>query len=265
MRVSIVFTPSGQDDEGNPSRIVRLWDGSGYADVDTVASGYWKFVKFYINGTCSMTTTYTSAASILNDATISIGSDDAAVDVYCIRIYDKVLYDSDIVNNYIADTQDVSKKFSLYERNNIMMGSANLNPITLNTKIPCLYITCESDTTIKGFANSGNILPVSKDDKRGYKVIYNCDNLSEDAKSSNFPFATSFVALNAQMCVQGTSSQWYPRKNYKLTFKPYGSGKTITEETYDNFCTDAATGKPTVLFPNTIGSNYTFNKVSGLS
>lgn len=255
-RISFVMTPQNADDKGNSSRVVEIWDTTTktYKAVDSVKEGYWKFLKVYINGICVSATQYHGDGNISqsNDFSyIEIGSDNATVDLYGVRVYGKALYDKEIVNNFIADTQNPDEKLDIFKRNNVLNDDGTaIDAVKLNAKIPCMYITCESTSTYDGFKNDQHILPMNKANKLGYTVVYNCDNLDDEAKAK-YPWSKSFVAFNVRMNVQGTSSQYYPRKNYKLIFK--------TNKKYTDYDTAITTKKPTYLFTDTTGTAYQNN------
>jgi hypothetical protein len=255
--LSFVLTPYESDDEGNNKRYADIWnEASGaYENVETVSQGWWRFLKVYINGICVSITSYTGDGKISQSSNFShilIGSNEATVDVYSIRMYPKVLYDKEIIDNYIADTQDPVEKLKIFKRNNVLNDAGTaVDNIKLSTMLPCLYVTCQTTSSYEGFTNPDNILPINKKDKRGYITVYNCDNLTDEYKEK-FPWAKSFIAFNAQMCVQGTSSQYYPRKNYKLTFKPDKKAPK-NEEEYQSRITSK---KPTLLYLGTTGTGY---------
>ena len=260
IRLSFVLTPYAADDAGNGSRDASIWNESSksYDIVDTVKAGWWKFLKVYINGICVSIDSYTDDGRITQTgeySTILIGSDEATVDLYSVRMYPKVLYDKEIVDNYIADTQDPVEKLAIFKRNNVLNDAGTaIDNIKLSTMLPCLYVTCQSTASNanSGCLNAANILPMNKKDKRGYIAVYNCDNLTDEYKA-NFPWAKSFIAYNAQMTVQGTSSQYYPRKNYKLTFRTDAKKGPATEEEYRKV---VESKKPTLLYIGTTGTGY---------
>ena len=260
IRLSFVLTPYAADDAGNGSRDASIWNESSksYDIVDTVKAGWWKFLKVYINGVCVSIDSYTDDGRITQAgdySTILIGSDEATVDIYSVRMYPKVLYDKEIVDNYIADTQDPVEKLAIFKRNNVLNDAGTaIDNIKLSTMLPCLYVTCQSTASNadSGCLNVANILPMNKKDKRGYIAVYNCDNLTDEYKA-NFPWAKSFIAYNAQMTVQGTSSQYYPRKNYKLTFRTDAKKGPATSEEYRKV---VGSKKPTLLYIGTTGTAY---------
>lgn len=253
IRISFVITPLNQDDKGrgvdDPAANITLYDSqSGKNSVhNSISEGYWRFVKVYINGILSSVNLYTSDFKQSKPATIIIGSDDATVDIYSIRAYNKVLYSKAIVDNMIGDTQDASEKIELFKRNNILTADGtDIDYTALMKQVPCLFVTCESTSNVDEYKNDEHILPRSKGDKRGVTAVYNADNLSDEAKKF-YDFPTSFIAYNAQMTVQGTSSQYYPRKNWKLNFK---TNKKYNED----WQAQVQTSKPTYLYTDDINA-----------
>jgi len=134
--------------------------------------------------------------SQLTPAGISIGSNNCTVDIYCIRIYDNDLTRIQVLNNWIADTQVGSLKKARYDRNNIYdeYGAIVIDKLPSNLPVMIWDIP---------------VLPTYKGDKRNTNAVS-----YEDQARPTF----SFEAGVCQMNVQGTSSQYYYRKNFKLKF-----------------------------------------------
>ena len=245
IRLSFVITPMEADEAGHgpgdPEAIVNLWNGTSYQEMNSITNGWWRFVKVYINGICVGIYNYNGSFQQTHPAYITIGSDVATVDIYSIRSYDTVLYDRQIVNNFIADTQDPVEKLRLFKRNNILNeAGTDVEPSALRRLMPCLFVTCETDATTSGIVNNEHILPTNKADKRGVTVFFDCDGLDDEARKY-YNFCHTFVAFNVQWAVQGTSSQYYPRRNWKATFK--------TEKKFKDDYVGTATGsKPTYVF-----------------
>ena len=79
----------------------------------------------------------------LNPVNITIGSNTCGLDIYCIRVYDNALNRLQIVNNWIADTQDGELMVERFNRNNIYDAYGNISPSTLIGNIPYFIISCE--------------------------------------------------------------------------------------------------------------------------
>lgn len=160
-----------------------------------------KLIYVYINGVCSGITQYDNVDNFTQSSPvgITIGSSDSWIDIYTIRKYNTALTSEQILNNYIADTNLMSKKIALYNKNSIFDSYSNVNYSEIINRIPCLTIIGD--------------LPLVKGDKKKVSIIY--ENRQDPER--DIPL-TSDVGID----VQGTSSQYYPRKNYKLKFPmPY--------------------------------------------
>ena len=157
-----------------------------------------RLIYCYINGVMSGTVQYPQdddfAQTVPVD--ISIGSNDCTIDLYCIRVYDNDLTRYQMLNNWIADTQDVDTMLERYQHNNVFDAYGSIVIAQLPKDLPYLVL-------------EGPELPQYKGDKKTVSGYY-VDPLHP---SKDFTFA------GAQANVQGTSSQYYARKNYKIDFK----------------------------------------------
>lgn len=143
---------------------------------------------------------------------LTIGSNYCTTDIYNIRVYNNALTRQQVLNNWIADTQDGALLVDRYNHNNIF----DENLISLE-KLPLdlPYIIFNS-----------NNLPTYKGDKKKVSGIF------VDPTNP----ARSFSFENADIDVQGTSSQYYARKNFKLKLnKETGITMTSTGETQKKF------------------------------
>lgn len=157
-----------------------------------------KLIYTYLNGIISGVTQYPDDDdfSQVNPVGITLGSDTCDIDVYTIRVYDTALTHYDMLNNYIADTSDLYKKTQLYNNNNIYDEYDNVVYNRILEQVPIMTITGE--------------LPPSKGDKKIVSVSY------EDRFNPDNNFTMDGVTID----IQGTSSQYYPKKNYKISKMP---------------------------------------------
>lgn len=171
-----------------------------------------RLIYCYINGIMSGVVQYPAdddfAQSMPVD--ITIGSRDAAIDLYCIRVYDNDLTRHQILNNWIADTQVVETMLERYSRNHVFDAYSQIVISQLPKDLPYLVL-------------DGTELPQYKGDVKTMSGYY-----TDPVNGSK-----SFTFSGAEVDVQGTSSQYYARKNYKIKFKggfvdPSGN----TQETY---------------------------------
>jgi hypothetical protein len=155
-----------------------------------------RLVFVYINGIISSLYQYNSLDSFLQQApqNITIGSSDCNINLYNIRVYNNNLNADQMLSNYIADMDNLVEKVNIYERNKLYDAFGNLSYDKCLQSIPCLTIVGD--------------LPTYKGDKK--TIVGEYENAQDPTKS--------FSYVNASVDVQGTSSQYYPRKNFKIKF-----------------------------------------------
>lgn len=170
-----------------------------------------RLIRTFINGVISGLAQYplSDDFSQSSPVDITINPDGGSVDIYKIRVYSVALSDRDMLNNYIADIDNVADKLVAYTDNDIYDANGEVLYSKVKDKIPTLVIT--------------GGLPTHKGDKKNDTVTY------ADPTNSSRNFEQSAV-----VDVQGTSSQYYPRKNLKIKLGEsidfFGNG--IAEKTY---------------------------------
>ena len=159
-----------------------------------------RLLAIYINGIMSGVVQYPieDDFSQTTPVGITIGSNYCTTDIYSIRVYNINLNRYQILDNWIADTQDVTEMINRYERNNIFDTYGNISISKLPSYLPYMVLNVSKYSD----------LPQSKGDKKTISGKY-VDTLYPER---------SFTFSNAQIDVQGTSSQYYSRKNYKIKF-----------------------------------------------
>lgn len=126
---------------------------------------------------------------------ITIGSNLATIDIYTIRVYRNNLTRYQILDNWIADTQDIEERFRRYNRNRVYDAYGSIIMANLPANLPYLILEAPA-------------LPAYKDNE-----------LSVDGKYIDpMNAAKCFTFDDAVADVQGTSSAGYARKNYIITF-----------------------------------------------
>jgi hypothetical protein len=170
----------------------------GFTLESTSSASSKRLMYIFVNGIMSGVVQYDTSDYFVqnNPVGISLGHSACELDVYNIRIYDNTLSFKQMVNNYIADIDDTTKMFEKLEANDILNDDASETDIDYEkavAKIPCMTIIGE--------------LPTYKGDKKANtKIVY------EDKQYPEY----SFTLAKATNNVQGTSSQYYPRKNFKF-------------------------------------------------
>lgn len=166
-------------------------------------------ISLYINGNESKCVQYVTddAADNFSQSEpvgISIGTGLCTTDIYCIRVYNTALDRYAVLNNWIADTQDVEELIDRYNRNDVFDDYGNVDVEKIHNKGTPYFVV-----NVKSYSD----LPQKKR-QDGESKIY-VDGKYVDPLHPE----RSFTFYGAEIDVQGTSSQHYPRKNYKLKFK----------------------------------------------
>ena len=152
-----------------------------------------RLIRTFINGVLSGLAQYPTNDNFSQSSPvgITINPDGGSVDIYKIRVYDTALSDQDMLINFIADLDTISERVETYNNNNIFDVNGKVSYSKVKGKIPTVVITGEMPT-VKGNKKNGTIT---------YENPFNL--------SRNFEQACT-------VDVQGTSSQYYPRKNIKV-------------------------------------------------
>lgn len=175
-----------------------------------------RLMSIFINGIQSGCVRYPTDDDFAqaNPVNISIGSNDCTIDIYNIRIYDNDLTSDQIVDNWIADTQDGTLMLERYTRNAINDAYGNIVIANLPYDLP--YLIIESDT-----------LPQTKEDSVTCNITF---------VHPLYP-SRSWTSEGVTLKIQGTSSVGYPRKNYKTKHKNgfvNSSGSTVSTYAMNN-------------------------------
>lgn len=157
-----------------------------------------KFVSIYIDGVLSGVQRYeTDTFSQQNPVNIRLGSNDCCLDLYSIRVYNKALSHEEILNNYIADQADPAVKLQLVTENSV------IDPITKQVS----YDRLKALKQIPIVTFTGP-MPTFKGDKKKDTTWMRFEDPAHPE--------LDFNVLLSQIDVQGTSSQFYVRKNWKV-------------------------------------------------
>lgn len=175
-----------------------------------------RLLAIYINGIMSGVIQYPSNDDFSQNPPvgISIGSNDCTTDIHCIRVYNSNLSSYQLVDNWIADTQNIEQLVDRYTRNEIFDSYGRIIIDKLPEDLPYMILN----------VGTYSYLPQSKGDKKIISGSY-VDPSPSGSKRS-------FTFSGAEIDVQGTSSQYYARKNYKIKFN---GGFVINGETRDTY------------------------------
>ena len=235
---------------------VRYADGDK-VKVSFVADPLTSILYVYINGVLSGIERYSNADKFQTGAkSIVFNSDYCDLDLYNIRIYNQSLSFDDIVKNWIADAPNLDMKRERYLENHITATYGLNNAYTTidyeatkalsdaqaekyakgESPYPGLPIMVISTypTRLSGDSMS-DYLPYNKANKKYVDIRYYDPNDkwrnqrqvdadgNEIAGTGNvdrgLDHYRSFKSQNNECTVQGTSSQGYPRRNFKVKLK----------------------------------------------
>ena len=170
-----------------------------------------RLILIYINGIASGVVQYSEddLFSQRNPVNIVLGADGVTLDIYNIRIYNSNLTRYQVLNNWIADTQNITEMIRRYEHNDIYDEYGQVVIDKLPNDLPYFLLDAEE-------------LPQYK----GHKLTISGSYIDPLYPSKSFTFT------GCQINVQGTSSAPYPRKNYDMQFK---NGFEIQGEHADNY------------------------------
>lgn len=173
-----------------------------------------RLLSLYINGIESACVQYGEDDDFSQSSPvgISIGSNLCTTDVYCIRVYANNLTRYQVLDNWIADTQDIEELITRANRNDVFDDYGNVDITKLPQTLPYFVVDAEKYSD----------LPQYKGDKKTISGKY-VDPLHPER---------SFTFYGAEIDVQGTSSQFYSRKNYKIKFKNGFTINGVSRYTY---------------------------------
>ena len=244
--VGFAFGPSDFFMSGGGALAYARYKENSLINVSIVVEQNEKLIYLYINGVmsqikkCDPSKDFSNTTSYLN-----FYPSNCDLDLYKVRVYNRALNYAEIVQNLLADLKDVQT----YDANQVTridaFGNQTIDLIALqsyNEKNPdnpsmpyaLLKINDSSATQlpyIKGGKVNCDITFINPSLDRAYEtgelaIVAAAAGMSvEDYYTRHCP---SFFKIQGQVDVQGTSSQGYPRRNYKLKCKPskYG-GKWI--------------------------------------
>lgn len=179
----------------------------------------------YLNGVMSGATLFEGDSFNANTSNLVFNSNYCDLDLYRIKVYNRALNYGEITQNWAADAKTLQEKRERYELNGAIVGT-NSNGDTVidfdkvryndHNTMPIMVLTTYPDPVL---STNNNVvydkLPYNKDikiigDVRFYHPLFNGLNGTEQK---------GFRAQRVELAVQGTSSQGYPRRNYKIKLK----------------------------------------------
>ena len=180
-------------------------------------------VEVYINGILTSARLYTEAnfPSSLSDIDFTIGHQDAKIDLYSIDIFRGVLKPKEVVKYYLSTLQDSSLATQIRNHNDIYeegKDNIDINKLLKNGKIPVMII---KGALPESKTDAGKVVAIEFEHPTEKEKSFSVGHPFLDKKEENDkdPTGETYRKKLAEMVtieVQGTSSQFYPVKNWKL-------------------------------------------------
>lgn len=184
-------------------------------------------LSIYLNGILSGVGSLAAITAISMESSVKfeINSNYCDFDLYKFRVYPVALTMPDVIHNYISDIKDIN----IYDEN--QLTDVN-DPTALDYHALVNYNLSHPDDPTMPYVvidmtgtEQGTDLPHYKGAKRQVRIEFTnpvADYYLSSNKITPFQYYThcpSFTADNVELNVQGTSSQKYPRRNFKAKFK----------------------------------------------
>ena len=157
-----------------------------------------RFVSIYLDGILSGVQRYATTDIFRQDnpLVITFGSSLCGLDIYNVRVYDKALSTPAVLTNYIADQTVPTTRLQLMTDNDVLdeNGEISYDRVKALGQIPIITFT--------------GPMPTYKGDKKKKTTRMKFEDPAHPEMN--------FDVLLDQIDVQGTSSQFYFRKNWKV-------------------------------------------------
>ena len=187
--------------------------------LNTQASGK-QAVNIYVNGKYANSIPYIATDSFTHNNIITIGSDNAVVDIYNIRAYNRSLSRAEIQQNYIASQSTIADKLSLADFNDVCDDNGIIDYSKAIKRYRCLKLMGETSPSKSERRYAGVTLTMPDDDannENGYLTLLNLNGLNPNYTPELSPDDENYIGrYYCSNKVQGTSSQRFIRKNYKV-------------------------------------------------
>lgn len=231
-----------------------------------------RLIYIYMNGILSAAIPYEENANLnFNDTNLNtsiskiiLGSPECTLDIYSVKIYNRALSYQEIISNWINNTGNFEEKIARYLRNDYSNGGLTIeNFINNSPTTPYMIIT--GDGPLEG-ANPYMPQQKGSENKKTVNVRYVNPVNTKFNFSANSLYNQELFTGVAEAQVQGTSSQAYYRKNYKIKLTSFTQEgvlhkKKLTDDDY-NITTDGQGNEVKTLKPNVIKQGYKLSDTS---
>ena len=227
-------------------------------NFSVVVSNADKLASIYLNGILSGSLNLGNDSAFYCGDTITINSNYCDVDIYKIRFFNTGLTMPEVIHNYISDIHDLTlydqnqltkedptllSYTKLVEYNKAMLEEGNIDALSMPYAVIEIIDNATGMVNPNGgsHAQTDDLLPWKKGNNRYCKItfvnpvldaLYNAGEIDADTYETHSP---SYVCIGADINVQGTSSQGYPRRNYKTKMKSAVNAKDVNKVAHDDW------------------------------
>lgn len=175
-------------------------------------------INIYVNGKYAKSLPYVANDSFTQNSPIIIGGPDAIVDLYSVRIYNSSLSPDEVAQNYYASQPTIAEREGVAEFNNVLDSNNKVSYDLARKHYYCLKLKGELSPDKPRRRYCGVTLTMASDTQDGYTTLIDLNDLNPDYTPDVSPDAeTGYVGrFFCSNKVQGTSSQRFIRKNYKV-------------------------------------------------
>lgn len=181
-------------------------------------------INIYINGRYANSFPYDAGYRFASTEHITMGSNTCILDVYDVRIYNRGLTETEILQNYKSSPRSIDEKKLRFVDNDMVDDNGDLDYYKVRTKHPCLLITGPLSPYKGALGNKYKITRGEQGQlKREYEGKYDSGiTLTKPGGQDGYTVEFELLDKNEDgvwICsnnVQGTSSQQFPLKNYKI-------------------------------------------------
>lgn len=238
--IDILDTPGGRMTERLSGLVARYEEGSRVhitfvitpAETSLNANMPKHMVYTYINGVISglidyETDNFTQSNTVTDAVEFLFDSTSADIDIYNFRVYNNILSDRAVLQNYLASLGSVQEAAARWKDNGLLnkQGKISLQLVKDAGNIPYMVfrggVPCDKKGKIKDSSSEIASLPgdgkATKTDAESLKKDYRLmDVYYVDPENANNNIASQLERTQMVVYPQGTSSMGYPVKNLRI-------------------------------------------------
>lgn len=201
---AIPYVPFSSEDKVRLTFVIE--EVGHYVEVDDNNQNK-QLIRVYVNGQMAKALAYTSDDFTSSIAKPHMEAGSCILDIYSMRFYDYALSDSDVLKNYIADLPSIGERIEVFDKNAITNDDDQISLDLARVQYPCMVLT----GTLSAY--KGNKVKIGV-------LLYKPDSSDPEEYTTVWEFMDTDGNGNYGNVnnVQGTSSQYYLKKNYKITF-----------------------------------------------